>query len=82
MSKDLQNQNNNNEEVDLLVLFNYLGDKINQLFTFILKLITSIFSVFIYATKAVIKNIKIIAIVVVISGIAGYLLEQTRTKLN
>ncbi|WP_033959523.1 hypothetical protein [Psychroserpens jangbogonensis] len=80
MSKDLQDQNKNNEEVDLLVLFNYLGDKINKFFAFVVKLIISIFSVFIYAVRAFINNIKVIALVVVISGFAGFLLEKTRTK--
>ena len=80
MSKDLQDQNNNSEEVDLLVLFNYIGDKINQLFAFILNVFKSIFAVFIFATKAIIKNIKTIALVVLVSGIAGYLLEKTRAN--
>lgn len=80
MSKDLQNQNNTNEEVDLLVLFNYIGDKINKLFSFLIKLITSIFSVFIYAAKAIINNIKLIALVVLVFGLAGYLFEEIATK--
>jgi hypothetical protein len=80
MSKDLQDQQNNNEEVDLLVILNYIGDKINQLFAFIAQFFKSIFYLFIYSTKAILKNIKIIVLVVFISGIAGYLLEKTKTK--
>jgi hypothetical protein len=80
MSKDLQDQNKTNEEVDLLVLFNYIGDKINKLIAFIIQFLKSIFSVFIYAFKALISNIKIITLVVVISGIGGYLLENSATK--
>lgn len=80
MSKDLQDQDKNNEEIDLLVFFNYLGDKINQLFAFIGKIFTAILSVFIYASRAVLNNIKVIALVVIISGVCGYLLEKISPK--
>lgn len=80
MSNDLNDQNKDNEEVDLLVLFNYLGDKINQFFAFIGKILKSIFSVFIYAARAILNNIKIIALVVIISGIGGYILEKASPK--
>ncbi len=81
MSKDLQNQNNNNEEVDLIVLFNYIGDKINKFFGLFITLFKSIFSIFIYAAKAVFEHIKLIAIVMVLAGLAGYILQKTKPKV-
>ncbi|WCO01656.1 hypothetical protein [Psychroserpens ponticola] len=81
MSKDLQNQNNNNEEVDLLVLFNYLGDKINNLVTLVKKLVIGLFSIFIYASRAVFNNIKLIALVMVLAGVLGYVLQKANPKV-
>lgn len=84
MSKDLQepnNPSNKNEEVDLIVLFNLIGNAFSRFFNFIGSIFKAIFSVFIYAIKAVIVNIKIIVIVVLLAGILGYVLEKYRKDL-
>jgi len=79
MSNNLQepnNPSNKNEEVDLIVLFNLIGKGFSRFFNFIGSIFKAIFSVFIYALKAIIVNIKIIAIVVLFAGILGYVLEK------
>lgn len=85
MSNNLQepnkNPSNKNEEIDLVVLFNLIGNAFSRFFNFIGSIFKSIFSVFIYALKAVIVNIKIIAIVVLLAGILGYVLEKYRTDV-
>lgn len=84
MSNNLQEPNkpsNSNEEVDLIVLFNLIGNAFARFFNFIGSIFKSIFSVFIYALKAIIVNIKIIVIVVLIAGILGYILEKYKTDV-
>jgi hypothetical protein len=79
MSNNLQepnNPSNKNEEVDLIVLFNLIGKGFSRFFNFIGSIFKAIFSVFIYALKAIIVNIKIIAIVVLFAGILGFVLEK------
>lgn len=81
MSNNLQepnNPSNKNEEVDLIVLFNLIGNAFARFFSFIGSIFKAIFSVFIYALKAVIVNIKVIVIIVLLSGILGYVLEKNR----
>ena len=80
MSKEAKDQNNKNEEVDLLVLFNYIGDKFNQLFGLITKFFKYIYSIFILAAKVILTNIKIISIVLIICGAVGFFLESSRVK--
>lgn len=80
MSKKSKKKSDNNEEIDLLILFNYFGEKLNNLFNFIIKIIGSILSVFVYAAKAVLQNIKIISLVLLIAGVAGYFLDKSKSK--
>jgi hypothetical protein len=84
MSKDLQepnNPSNKNEEMDLIVLFNLIGNAFSRFFNFIGSIFKAIFSVFIYALKAIIVNIKIIVVVVLLAGILGFVLESYRKDL-
>ena len=80
MSNDYQNQNNN-EDIDLLVLFNYIGEKFNKLFSLIGRIFKWIYSVFIYGAKAVILNIKLISIVVIVAAVIGYWMEESKPKM-
>ncbi len=80
MSKELP-QSNTNEEVDLLILFNYIGERINKFFGLFKKLFLFLYSIFIYAAKAVFQHIKLIAIAMVLAGISGYILESNKPKV-
>ncbi|MDX1772989.1 hypothetical protein [Oceanihabitans sediminis] len=71
-------QNRNNEEVDLLVLFDYFGKSINRVINFFYKIIKGIFSFFIYALKPFIRNFKLIASVVLVSAILGFIIQKTQ----
>ncbi len=77
MSKNLPDHTPS-EEVDLGQLFNMIGGLFTKLTDFIKSIFRAIFSVAIYALKAVIDNFKIIAIVLVIAGGIGFALEKTR----
>ncbi len=84
MSQDLQEpkkQSNANEEIDLIVLFNMIGNAFARFFNFIGSIFKAIFSVIVYALKTVIVNIKIIVIVVLLAGILGYVLEKYKKDL-
>ncbi|MBT8260847.1 MAG: hypothetical protein KJN82_06000 [Bacteroidia bacterium] len=81
MSKEIKPQPNNTEEVDLGQLFKLIGQAFDKLFKFIGLILRSIYSVFIYAAKAIIVNYKIILITMIIAGAIGYGLEKTKPAM-
>ena len=81
MSKEINTPQNSSEEVDLIALFKLFGNAIIRFFNFITSIFKAVFSVLIYSIKAVIDNIKIIAIVTVLFAILGYGLEKVSTKV-
>ncbi|HLV14603.1 MAG TPA: hypothetical protein VKY41_05435 [Xanthomarina sp.] len=81
MSKNLPEQNKNTEEVDVLVLFDYFGKSINKVFNFFLSIFKGIFSFFIYALKPLVRNFKLIAIIMLVSAILGYVLQRTQREV-
>lgn len=81
MSNNTNIQQNNSEEVDLIALFKLFGKGISRIFNFIASIFKSVFSVLVYSIKAIIDNIKVIAIVTIIFSILGYGLEKVGTKI-
>ena len=81
MSKEITPQSNNNEEVDLGQLFKLIGQGFDKLFKFIGSILKSVYSVFIYASKAVLVNYKIILAVMILAGVIGYSLEKIRPNV-
>tara|TARA_R110002012_G_scaffold283090_2_gene473178 strand:- start:124832 stop:125902 length:1071 start_codon:yes stop_codon:yes gene_type:complete len=75
------NKSNTSEEIDLIVVFSLIGNAFNKLFKFIGSIFKAIFSVIIYALRAVIVNIKIIVLVMILAGILGYVLERSKPKI-
>ena len=69
------------DEVDLLVIFNYIGERFNKLFKLIGWIFKSLFSIFIYASKAILVNIKLIAIALLVSAEIGYGLEKYKSPV-
>lgn len=78
MSQELPPNKNVNEEVDLIVFFNLIGNTINKIINFIISVLKFVFSVIIHTLKVLIKGWKVILGVVIISAIAGYALEKTK----
>ena len=76
MATEPSSKNDYNDEIDLLVLFNYIGEKFNKLFRLIGWIFKSIYSIIIYSIRAIIVNLKIIAATIVLALITGYLLEK------
>jgi len=74
-----QETKNNNEEIDVVVFFNLIGNALRRLKSSIVYLLKSIFSTLIYTLKTFIKSWKIIVSVILISTIIGYALEQIKT---
>ncbi|GAA3777010.1 hypothetical protein GCM10022271_06490 [Corallibacter vietnamensis] len=79
MSNNLPEQNNRNQsdEIDLVLIFNLIGNAFSRLFGFIGGIFKAIFSTMVYALKAIILNLKIIVITVVIAGVLGYGVQKT-----
>lgn len=71
-------KSNNNEEIDILAFFDYFGKKVNSVFKGIGSLLKRVFSIFIYALRALVDNAKLIAIVLILAAIAGFALEKIR----
>lgn len=78
MSNNDSNNHQNNEEVDLGQLFNAIGRIFDRFINFITSIFKSIFSVTIYLIKDVILNFKLIAGIMLITGIVGYAIEKMK----
>ncbi|WP_452225461.1 hypothetical protein [Lacinutrix chionoecetis] len=76
MNQELPPNKNTNEEVDLIVFFNYIGTIINSIFKVIKDIIKGIFSIIIYTLKVIINSWKIILGVLIIAIILGYVAEK------
>lgn len=77
MSENLPN-NNTNEEVDLGVLFNAIGNFFNKIIGFFTSIFKAIFSSLVFLLKAIIDNFKRISIVILIAFIVGFGLDKTK----
>lgn len=65
-----------NEEVDLGQLFNALGRLFEKFYSFLGGIIKGIFSIVIYALKPLVNNFKLVAIVVMASGLIGFIIDK------
>lgn len=81
MSKELSSQPQPSEEVDLGQLFKLIGGAFDRLFNFIGRIFSAVFSIVVYAIKAIIDNIKLIAIVLLLAAVLGYALEKTQPDM-
>ena len=80
MSKELP-QNNNSEEIDLGLLFNAIGKLFNRFINFIGGIFKGILTFIVFLLRAIIKNFKIIAIVMILAAGAGLALEKTQPEV-
>ncbi|AUC82960.1 hypothetical protein [Lacinutrix sp. Bg11-31] len=78
MSQELPSNKNSNEEVDLIVFFNLIGNALTKVVSFFTSVIKAVFSVAIHTVKIFINSWKIILGVIVVFTIIGYVLEQTK----
>ena len=69
-------QQHQNEEVDLGQLFNAIGRLFEKLFAFIGNLLKGLFSITMYALKPLVANFKLVAIVVMVTAVFGFVLEK------
>ncbi|MGB6268418.1 MAG: hypothetical protein WBF67_05350 [Olleya sp.] len=78
MSKELPSKPGNNEEVDLIVFFNLIGNAISKVFNFFAGILKTIFSTVIYALKVLFKSWKIVLGIMLLAAILGYALEKVK----
>ena len=78
MSKELPNHQKQNEEVDLIVFFNLIGNAINRVLNFFKDIFKTIFSSIIYALKTLFKSWKIVLGVLFIAALIGFTIEQSK----
>jgi len=81
MSKELPNNQKQNEEVDLIVFFNLIGNAINKVIDFFKGILKTIFSSIIYALKALFKSWKIVLGILFVAAVIGYAVEKSRPTI-
>ena len=81
MSKELPNNQKQNEEVDLIVFFNLIGNAINKVLLFVKSIFTGLYGMFISVARVIFLNIKIIASVLIVAVIIGYVLDSLKQKI-
>lgn len=81
MSKELPNNQKQNEEVDLIVFFNLIGNAISKVLVFLKRIFYGLFSVFISLLRILFINIKLISIVFTVFLIIGFVLDKTKDKV-
>ena len=80
MSDKLPNTNNS-EEIDLGVLFNAIGKLFDRFINFIKSIFKGILSFVVSIIKVVIKNYRVIVIVMLLAGVLGYVAEKQKPKM-
>jgi len=75
MSENSPNQSNS-EEVDLGQLFNAIGGVFNRFIKFIVSIFKGLFSLIIYALKPIVKNYKVIGIILFTSALLGFIVQK------
>ena len=78
MSQELPPNKNTNEEVDLIIFFNLIGNTLTKVFNFIASIFKTVFSIIIHTFKVFINSWKIILGVLLIAAVAGYALEKNK----
>ncbi|MEJ6791728.1 MAG: hypothetical protein QNK89_03045 [Lacinutrix sp.] len=81
MSQELPSNKNTNEEVDLIVFFNLIGNALIKVFNFIASILKTLFSMLIHTIKVFIDGWKVILGVVLTSAVIGFALEYTKPIL-
>ena len=77
MSEKLPN-NNTNEEVDLGILFNAIGNFFSKIINFIGGILKTIFSAVVFLIKAIVQNFKVISLAVILAFLIGFGLDKTK----
>ncbi|MDP5081741.1 MAG: hypothetical protein NWP87_03725 [Winogradskyella sp.] len=74
-------QNTNDEEVDLGQLFNTIGRLFEKLFSFLGNILKNLFSIIIYALKPIVNNFKIVAIILMVSALIGFIIDKVNKPI-
>jgi hypothetical protein len=69
-------ENTQNEEVDLGQLFNAIGRLFEKFFSFIKQILLGVFKIIIYALKPIVNNFKLIAVILMVAAVIGFVLEK------
>ncbi len=76
MSNESYPQPQPSDEVDLGIMINAIGRAFDRFIRFIVSIFKGIFDVIIWASRAVIDNFKVIAVALIVAGLAGYAMEK------
>lgn len=79
MSQDFKNKSN--EEIDLIIFFNYFGEKLSNLFSYISQIFKEVLGFFISFLAILFKSWKIVLGVLVLSAILGFVMEKRKATV-
>lgn len=74
-------QQETSDEVDLIVLFNYIGKGFSNFFKFIGNLFVYLFKGIIYFLKPIVKYAKILLIVMAVFAVIGYFMDRQKPDI-
>lgn len=75
MSKEFK-RNDSTDELDLIQIFNFIGNGIKNIFIAIGRLFQEIFYLILLLLKTILVHIRIIVVVLILSVILGYIIER------
>lgn len=81
MSQELPSNKNTNEEVDLIVFFNLIGNGINKVALFIKSIFVFIYGIFISTLREIFLNIKIVAGITFLALLVGFGIDYQKEKV-
>lgn len=74
-------RSSNNEEIDLIVIFNLIGNGFDRIGRFFSTIIKALYDIIIHVLKAIFKNFKIIAFTMISLAILGFFLEKSQKDI-
>jgi len=81
MSQELPSNKNTNEEVDLIVFFNLIGNGFNKISLFIKSIFVTLYGIFISTLREVFLNIKIVAGITFLTLLVGFGIDSQKEKV-
>jgi hypothetical protein len=64
-----------------LILFDYFGKGLNKVYNFFFSIFKGIFSGIIYALKPLVRNFKLILLIVLVATILGYIVQKSQPEI-
>lgn len=81
MSDKLPTESKKSEELDLVILFNLIGNAFSQLFKGLFAVLKGLFSIVIHALKPIVNNLKLVASIVILATVIGFFANMIKKPI-